>query len=79
MTRRQFLSTILAGLTAAGLTACGRKNQPKHPPGSEFPHDYPYVPPEKRAPAPPAPAENPAEPMDRSQFLKLDTIPDRTR
>lgn len=79
MTRRQFLSMLLAGLTVAGLSACGRKNQPKHPPGSEFPHDYPYFPPDKRGPVPVTPAEGEAEPVDRSQFLKLDTIPDRTR
>jgi hypothetical protein len=79
MTRRQFLSTLFAGLTVAGLTACGRKNQPKHPPGSEFPQEYPYFPPEKRSPVPAKPTEDNAEPVDRSQFLKLDTIPDRTR
>mgnify|MGYP003655489821 CR=1 FL=1 len=79
MTRRQFLSTFLAGLAVAGLSACGRKNQPKHPSDSEFPHEYPYFPPEKRGPMPAPPAENNAEPTDRSQFLKLDTIPDRTR
>ncbi|HBC06089.1 MAG TPA: hypothetical protein DC046_00720 [Rhodospirillaceae bacterium] len=79
MTRRQFLSTFFAGLTVAGLSACGRKNQPKHPPGSEFPQEYPYFPPEKRGVPSVKPAEDNAEPMDRSQFLKLDTIPDRTR
>lgn len=79
MTRRQFFSTFLAGLAVVGLTACGRKNQPKHPPGSEFPHDYPYAPADKRGPVPVKPVEEKAEPLDRSQFLKLDTIPNRTR
>ena len=79
MTRRQFLSTFFAGLTVAGLSACGHKNQPKHPPGSEFPQDYPYFPPEKRGPVPVKPAEDNAGPVDRSQFLKLDPIQDRSR
>tara|TARA_R110002072_G_C7524682_1_gene496615 strand:- start:84 stop:323 length:240 start_codon:yes stop_codon:yes gene_type:complete len=79
MTRRQLLSTIFAGLAVAGLSACGRKNQPKHPPGSEFPQDYPYFPPDKRGSAPVPPAEGEAEPVDRSQFLKLDPIQDRSR
>lgn len=79
MTRRQFFSTILAGLAVAGLSACGRKNQPKHPPGSEFPQDYPYFPPDKRGPEPVRPSPDKDEPADKSNYLKLDPIQDRSR
>ncbi|PIW31048.1 MAG: hypothetical protein COW30_00605 [Rhodospirillales bacterium CG15_BIG_FIL_POST_REV_8_21_14_020_66_15] len=79
MTRRQFLSTVLAGLAVAGLSACGRKNQPRHPPDSEFPHDYPYFPPGMRTRQPPVPPEQTEEPVDKTQFLKLDPIQDRSR
>lgn len=79
MTRRQFLSTFFAGLALAGLSACGRKNQPKHPAGSEFPHDYPYVPPEKRTLKIQPQDQEEQKPADRGQYLKLDPIQDRSR
>lgn len=79
MTRRQFVSTGFAVLATAGLSACGRKNQPKHPAGSEFPQDYPYFPPEKRYPNRAVQGEEKQEPADKSQFLKLDPIQDRNR
>ena len=79
MTRRRMLTTILGGLAFAGLSACGRKNQPKHPPGSEYPQHYPYFPPDKRyAKTPPPPEEQSRERGD-SQLLKLDPIQDRSR
>ena len=35
MTRRQFLSTVLAGLAVAGLSACGRKGDLELPEGAK--------------------------------------------
>jgi hypothetical protein len=79
MTRRRFLSTVCAGIAVAGLAACGRKNQPKYPEGSEFPHDYPYFPPEKREVKPKAPDAAGSEPADKSHYLKLDPIQNRSQ
>tara|TARA_Y100000813_G_C23992433_1_gene271885 strand:- start:253 stop:498 length:246 start_codon:yes stop_codon:yes gene_type:complete len=79
MTRRQLLSTLTVGLAAAGLAACGRKNSPKHPGGSEFPHEYPYFPPEKRTLPSGAPEAEKAEPTDTAPYLKLDPIRDRSK
>ena len=69
---------LAGGMALAGLSACGRKNQPQHPEGSEFPHQYPYVAPSGAAAAPPPPAP-PAGGDDRDPptFLKLD--PAQTR
>lgn len=79
MTRRRMLTTILGGLAFAGLTACGRKNQPKHPPGSEYPQHYPYFPPDKRYAKQPPPPEEQTPERDDSLFLKLDPIQDRSK
>lgn len=79
MTRRQFLSTLFTGFTVAGLSACGRKNQPKHPPGSEFPHEYPYLPPDRRAPRSVDEPEAKEAPQDKSDYLRLDPIQNRSR
>ena len=41
MTRRRFLVLMLTALPALLVAACGRKEQPEHPPGSRYPRTYP--------------------------------------
>ena len=40
MIRKLLLVVLIVGL-AASLDACGRKGKPEHPPGSDFPRQYP--------------------------------------
>ncbi|MDH5747710.1 MAG: lipoprotein [Rhodospirillales bacterium] len=38
---RVFVFSVLIVGMAAGLTACGRKGLPHHPPDSDYPRQYP--------------------------------------
>jgi hypothetical protein len=40
MIRKLLVIVLLVGLTAS-LGACGRKDKPEHPPGSDYPRQYP--------------------------------------
>jgi predicted small lipoprotein YifL len=40
MMRKFFVVVLIAGL-AASLGACGRKDKPEPPPGSDYPRQYP--------------------------------------
>lgn len=70
MTRRRCLCFVLAGLAAVGLSACGRRNQPEHPEGSNYPQDYPYAPPSAKAN--PTIPEGAAPKGDSTDQLRLD-------
>jgi len=70
---------LAGGMALATLAACGRKNQPKHPEGSEFPHQYPYVPPSSAnsSTLPPPGESEGGDGRDTSNFLKLDPTQNR--
>jgi predicted small lipoprotein YifL len=38
---RKLLAALLVLALAGSLAACGKKNAPKHPRGSDFPREYP--------------------------------------
>lgn len=40
MIRMLLVIALIVGLTAS-LGACGRKDKPEHPPGSDYPRQYP--------------------------------------
>jgi hypothetical protein len=40
MIRKLLVIALIVGL-AASLGACGRKDKPEHPPGSDYPRQYP--------------------------------------
>jgi hypothetical protein len=40
MIRKLMLIVLIIGL-AASVGACGRKSKPEHPPGSDYPRQYP--------------------------------------